>query len=35
MSIHLFGIPVYKTLLKAHSKIQEDFADVLNDDPKF
>ena len=35
MTIHLFGIPVYKTLLKAHSQVQEDFKDVLEDDSNF
>ena len=35
MSIHLFGIPVYKTLLKEHSLVQEDFKEILNDDSNF
>ena len=35
MTIHLFGIPVYKTLLKAHSQVQEDFKDVLEDASNF
>jgi hypothetical protein len=35
MSIHLFGIPVYKTLLRAHSIVQEDFKEVLEDDSNF
>ena len=34
-NIHLFGIPVYKTLLKAHSKVQEDFKEVLKQDSHF
>ena len=35
MTIHLFGIPVYKTLLKAHSQVQQDFKEVLEDDSNF
>ena len=31
MSIHLFGIPVYKTLLKEHSLVQEDFKEILKE----
>jgi hypothetical protein len=35
MSIHLFGIPVYKTTLKSHEQIQEDFKHVLTEDSHF